>query len=222
MPRRIIGFTQIIECFASKSKLFFWLASQYYRNVIQKEAVLANITSDDHILCIGGGVCPFSAILFHQMTGAKVTVIDNCNECVMEAQKVINRLGLGEYVHAIWQDGGSIEFSLSDFSVVHFAMQVCRMEYVFPHVRKQAVFGTRLLVRRPKKCFNMLYSQLTGAELNCCKHIVHQKACNIGRTLLYIKQECLHEEKKSASSNIRPVGIRSADISAAYPYPVAV
>ena len=219
MTYNLIGLTRKIEYLAVKSKLAYWAASQYYRNVIQNEIYLANITKNDHVLCIGGGICPFSAILFHEITGARVTVIDNCKKCIEEARQVIDRMGLAEYVNAVWQDGGSIGFSLSDFSVIHFALQVCPMEHVFPQIRKQVTPGTKLLVRRPKKCLNMIYSQLAGSLLNCCKHIKHQKACNIGSTLLYIKQERLCEcEKKMALAGFA----RTADTSAAFPYPVAV
>ena len=218
MSHRIIEFTRKIEYLAVKSKLFYWIVSHYYRNVIQNEVDLANITHDDHILCIGGGACPFSAILFHKITGAKVTVIDNCKECLQEARRIIGRLGLDEHIRAIWQDGGNREFSVSEFSVVHFALQVCPMDYVFPKVKKQASAGTKLLVRKSKKCLGRMYSQLTGSFLNCYKHIKHQKACNIGSTLLYIKRECKHEEKMAVSS----MGLRPAYTPAAFPYPVAV
>ena len=222
MPRRIIGLTQKIEYLASRSKLFYWLSSHYYRNVIQNEINLANITSDDHILCIGGGICPFSAILFHQITGAEVTVIDNCEECIREARQLISRLGLGGQVHAIWQEGGNIEFSLSDFSVVHFALQVFPMEGVLSSVRKQVIPGTKLLVRRPKECLGKMYSQLTGSFPACCRHIIHRKTCNIGSTVLYIKQERLNEGKKTTPSNLRPLDLRTADTSIAFSCPVAV
>jgi len=220
MAHGIVGFTRKIEYAAAKSKLFYWIVSQYYRNVIKNEIDLANITNDDHILCIGGGFCPFSAILFHKITGAKVTVIDNCKECVREARHIIDRLGLGDHIRTVWQDGGNMEFSLSEFSVVHFALQVFPMDSVFPQVKKHVVPGTKLLVRRPKKTFEKMYSELSGSLLNCCRHITHQKACNIGSTLLYIKQERLHEKKMAVPSG--PVAVRAADSAVSFPCPVAV
>jgi len=220
MAHSIIGLTRKIEYAAAKSKLFYWIVSQYYRNVVQNEIDLANITSDDHILCIGGGICPFSAILFHKKTGAKVTVIDNCEECIREAQQVIDRLGLGEYIRTLWQDGGSMEVSLSEFSVVHFALQVFPMEFVFPQIRKEVVPGTKLLIRRPKKTFDKMYSELTVSLQTCCRHITHQKACNIGSTLLYVKQERLHEKKMAIPSG--PVAARAADSAVSFSCSVAV
>jgi len=194
MLRWITEFTRKIECRAVKSQAVYQLASQYYRNVIQKEIGLAGITENDHILCIGGGICPFSAILFQQATGAKVTVIDNNIACIPQAQQVIERLGLGEHVRVFCQDGGSAELPLSEYSVVHFALQVSPMERVFSQVERRVAHGTRLLVRRPKSRLSGLYSRLPGFAMARCPHITH-KARNIGSTLLYVKGERLHEEK---------------------------
>ena len=194
MLRWITRLTQKIEYQAAKSRAIYWIASQYYQDVIQKEIELASITKKDHILCIGGGICPFSAILFHQVTGAKVTVIDNNITCIPQAQQVIERLGLGEYVRVLCQDGGSVELPLSEYSIVHFALQVSPMELVFSHVERQVTHGTKLLVRRPKSRLSGLYGRLPGFAMACCPHITH-KARNIGSTLLYVKGERLHEEK---------------------------
>ena len=194
MLRWITGITQKIECQAAKSRAVYWLASQYYRDVIQRETELADITENDHILCIGGGICPFSAILFHQTTGARVTVIDNNTACVPQARRVIERLGLDGHVRVFCQDGGSAELSLSDYSVVHFALQVSPMERVFAQVEGRVANGTRLLVRRPKSRLSGLYGRLPGFAMACCQHITH-RARNIGSTLLYVKGERLHEEK---------------------------
>lgn len=188
MQQWIIGFTQGIERWASDSKIIYWLGSQYYRDVIQNEINLANITHNDHILCIGGGVCPFSGILLHQTTGAKVTVIDNNISCVSKAKQVIHNLNLCEQVRILWQDGGSSALSLSEYSVIHFAMQVFPMEYVFSRIKKQAEPGTKLLVRLPKKCLKNMYSCLPSPLPFCRTFIDHKKARNIGRTILHIKQ----------------------------------
>lgn len=179
----ITELTQKIEYRASKTKLLYWLLLQYYRDVIKKEITLADITSDDHILCIGGGNCPFSAILFHRATGAKVTVIDNISDCAAKAREVISRLGLDGYVRVFNEDGCSAD--LGGYTVVHFAMQVAPMDTVFAAVEKSAAPGTKLLIRRPKKCLSKLYSRLIPAYE---RYIAHKKARNIGVTMMYVKQ----------------------------------
>ena len=202
---KITGLTQKIESWATKSKLIYFMASQYYREVIKREICLAGITSQDHVLFIGGGNCPFSAILLHQYTGAKVTVIDHNITCVQNAQEAICRLGLEDHVSVLCREGADLKESdpkisdlerhdlpqsdhgqhispLSDYTVIHFALQVTPLEYVFSQVKNQMKPGTRVLVRKPKTCLKMVYS--ICPQLKACPYITH-KARNIGSTLLF-------------------------------------
>jgi len=148
---------------------------------------LADVTKDDHILCIGGGICPFSAILFHQSTGAKVTVIDNNEACIPLAERVIERLGLGEYVYVHHQDGACDGVCLSDYSVIHMALQVDPIEYVFSQIEKNAAPGTKLLIRRPKTALRAVHGKLQEKLVSCCAYVSHN-ARNIGATFLYVKE----------------------------------
>ena len=187
MLKWITSFTRQIEKQASGGGFVYNLACQYYQDIIRKEAILANITAQDHILCIGGGICPFSAILFHQLTGAKVTVIDNNSACIPEAQQVIDRLKIGKDVRVFCQDGNSADLPWADYTVIHLALQVSPLDSVLKQVTKYALPGTRLLVRRPKKQLATMYCRLVDNLLNCCPYTTH-KARNIGSTLLYTKQ----------------------------------
>lgn len=186
--RWITNFTYKIEHAAAEVGAFYQLACKYYREVVLKEAILANITEKDHILCIGGGICPFSAVLFHQSTGAKVTVIDNNMDCIPKAGQVIERLGLEDYVRVLYHDANSSELDLSEYSAIHLAMQVTPMSCVFDRVEKQAKPGTKLLIRQPKKSLKSAYSGLQKQLLGRAAYVSH-KGCNIGATLLYIKPE---------------------------------
>jgi hypothetical protein len=187
MSRWITNLTYKIECKAAEAGAVYQIASGYYRDIIKKEAVLANITDQDNILCIGGGICPFSAILFHQVTGAKVTVIDNNEDCIPKAKRVIEKLGISDRVQVFYGDGSDIKMDLSKYSVIHFALQVAPMDYVFSQIEKKVEQGTKLLVRRPQKSLSGLYSGLINSILNRSPYVLH-KSRNIGSTLLYIKQ----------------------------------
>jgi hypothetical protein len=207
MLRWITNLTYKIECKATKAGVFYQVASGYYRDIIQREAVLANITDKDHILCIGGGICPFSAILFHQVTGAKVTVIDNNATCIPKAKQVLNKLGIGDKVQVFHRDGSDTGMDLSKYSVIHLALQVAPMDYVFSQLVRQAMPGNRLLIRRPRKSLGSMYSELLSSILSSFPYVAH-KSRNIGSTLLYIKQEQLYEEKMDLSI---PVGAVATD-----------
>ena len=184
MPKTITNLTYKIEKHAAKTGFVYKLASEYYKGIIQKEVVLARITADDHILCIGGGICPFSAILFHQITGAKVTVIDNNESCIPQAKCLIRRLGVDEFVRVLHQCGCS-DICYGDYTVIHIALQVTPMEQVFEAVRSKANSGTRLLVRRPKKQLENAYCHMCENALSCRPYVAN-KSRNIGSTALYI------------------------------------
>ena len=201
----ITNFTRTVEGRASQSEPVYKLAARYYKDVIQKEAVLANITGNDRILCIGGGCCPFSAILFHQMTGATVTVIDQRSACIPASRQVINRLGLGESVRVLCQDGRSAEIPFSEYTVVHLALQVSPIEQVFSQVARQIAPGTKLLIRRPKKHLERSYGGLLSTALGRCPYTTHSKARNVGSTLLYLKEEQPNEEKMAAYRFAHPL-----------------
>jgi len=196
----ITRLTHKVENQAAQSESIFRIASHYYRDIIEKEAVLANIASTDNILCIGGGICPFSAILLHELTKAKVTVIDNNNICIPKAQQIIDRLDAREYVRVFWGEGGSADLPFEQYSIIHIALQVSPMESVFLRAEKQAAPGTKFLIRRPRKQLDGIYSNLPSDLLDGCPYTAHKSARNIGSTLLYIKQECEHEDKMAAGS----------------------
>jgi len=184
----ITSFTQKIEDWALKRKRVYQIAQSYYRDVTHRESVLANVTEKDHVLCIGGGVCPFTAILFHEQTGAKVSVIDKCEHCVEKAKRLIDDLGLSDAITVLTHNGDCASFPLNRFTVVHFALQVCPMRNVFHNIEKRVSPGTRLLVRRPKRPLSNLYSCLPSPLLHSCPVTTHKSVRNIGSTLLYIKQ----------------------------------
>ena len=186
--RCVTNFTYKIEDKASEVSTVYQLACKYYKNVVEREAALANITDKDHILCIGGGICPFTAILFHQHTGAKVTVIDNNKDCIPKARQVIKRLGIDERVHVHLQDGANAETDLSEYSVIHMALQVDPIDHVFYQIEKQSAPGAKLLIRRPKKALGSGYSEFQSEHLSYCAYVSH-KDCNIGSTFLYVKPE---------------------------------
>ena len=89
--------------------------------LVKREARLADIREGDRVLCIGGGICPYTAILLHKYTGAHITVIDNNRSCVEKARKFVNRLGLDK-IKILPGDGRDI--CCHGYPVIHLAMQI--------------------------------------------------------------------------------------------------
>ena len=181
--------TQKIEERAAAVGIVYQLAVQYYKRVIHREVGLAEISRDDSVLFIGGGVCPLSAILIHQFTGAKVTVMDNNEDCVGKAREVVERLGLCEHINVLFADGGDSEFSLDGYTVIQLALQVTPVEKIFNELKQRISPGVRLLVRRPRDKLCGLYCELSGKMLRSCNCVIHPGASNIGSTFMYMKQE---------------------------------
>jgi len=179
--------TQKIEERAAAVGIIYKLAEFYYKRVISREIDLAEISSDDNVLFIGGGVCPLSAILIHRSTGAKVTVMDNDRDCVSKASEVVERLGLSENIKLLHADGGDSELSLDGYTVIHLALQVTPVEKVFSELKRRASPGVKLLVRRPKDKLCSLYCDLSGKMLKSCNCVIHPGASNIGSTFMYTK-----------------------------------
>ncbi|MCL1882884.1 MAG: hypothetical protein FWF81_03925 [Defluviitaleaceae bacterium] len=171
----ITSVTQKIESLAVKLGFLYHFAEKYYIDMVKKESMLAGIGVNDHILCIGGGCCPFSAILFHRTTNAKVTVIDNNPKCVYMAQELVFRLGLDEKINVLLHNGCPSD--IKKYSVIHLALQVDPIEQVISDVEYRMTPGTKLLIRRPKKHLCCMYS----------KFITH-KFRNVGRTFMYTAQ----------------------------------
>ena len=187
MNRWIVRFTQNIEYWAAANPLVYWLIALYYRDIIRREVRLAEIGPRDHILCVGGGPCPFSAILLHQYTGARVTVIDRDENCILPARRVLERLNLSHVIQVLCHDCSDVE--LEDFTVVHLAVQVSPLEQVLRRMRYQALPGTRLLVRTPKAKLQRLYGGcgacIDGTD---CRAVCHRRTRNIDRTLLFVTE----------------------------------
>lgn len=201
MLELITKFTQKIEERAAYAGFVYQLVERYYRRVVSREIDLANISSSDNILFIGGGVCPLSAILLHQSTGAKVTVMDNNRECVRKASEVVERLGLSEQIKISHGDGVDRELSIDGFTVIHLALQVTPVEKVFAELKRKVSPGVKLLIRRPKDKLCSLYCELSGKMLKSCNTVIHQGICNIGSTFMYLKEtadSCRDAEIKAA------------------------
>lgn len=183
--------TQKIEWIANKSRLFYLLTTLYYKNIIKREVRLAEIKPDDKILCIGGGPCPYTAIMLHQLTGAAVTVVDNNAACVQQSANLIKRLGLEKAIRIVYGEGEDID--CEGFTVIHLALQVSPKRKVLESLLERAGNGVKILVRRPKELVRRLYCDQESCPLPCENYVKHNFFTNVGNTVLYIKERLYGE-----------------------------
>lgn len=183
----IVKISRFIEKLATKNRLVMNIISLYYRSLVKKEVKLAGLTKDDNILCIGGGRCPFTAILIQKYTGAKVTVVDNCESCVASTKKCILSHNLKNIEVGV-ADGKNI--SAKGYTAIHLALQVCPMQEVLENIIEKSEKRAKILVRRPKKGLRTMYSEIKqqGVFLKArVTEVRHSPFVNAGYTSLYHK-----------------------------------
>ena len=181
----IVDWTQKIEKLACKSKLIYKITMKYYKNMVKKEVKLANINSGDNVLVVGGGACPHSGIIIHELTGANITVIDNEYKCVVCSRDLVKSLGYEKQIKILLEDGRTVDSSKYD--VIHIALQIFPKIEVLNWFMKKTNRGTRILTRLPKKNVENLYSPLEAGIFKNLPKAVHGYFSNVKSTALIIK-----------------------------------
>lgn len=178
MAIQFVDSTKIIEKWMGKNRILQNVILSYYRKIVKNEVELAAVRDTDSVLCVGGGYFPCTAILFHQLSGAMVTVIDNDLDAIQTSTKLIEKLGLSGKVKVQYTDGG--DASANGFDVVHIAMQVSPKTVVFDHLKTTMMQGAKVLVRTPKNCLKSGYQTF---EVDSAAGCVEQpRFSNIERT----------------------------------------
>ena len=198
---QMVSITQVFEKFASKSVHFYKLISIYYRSIIRREIALAGISSADHVLFIGGGPCPCSAIMIHEITGARVTVVDYDVECINCSHKLICMLGYEKSIQIICKHGCEMEsFESSPYTIVLMAAQVDPVDEVFSHIKTKCSNGTKILIRLPKnKLKNRYHSAVHRDLFEKFPRTLHASINNLESTSLYVKTDKTLEMDRPSS-----------------------
>lgn len=187
-------FTKKIERLCYQLPLAAYLCRKYYANIVQNEVKLGRIDARDHVLCIGGGPVPCTAIEIAIRTGAKVDVIDSDLQAVIHARHLIERLCLAERMKVYHVRGEC--YDVKTYTVIHIAKQVFPRQAVIDWTLSQADLGARILIRHAKSSMKCLY---TAPEMKICiKNIIGYNPSSdwLSETYLVIKSEggITHEE----------------------------
>ncbi|OON99549.1 MAG: hypothetical protein ATN35_12060 [Epulopiscium sp. Nele67-Bin004] len=181
---QIVNGTKWLECGMAKNNAMQNIMLAYYRPIVQKEVRLSGAKPSHIVLCVGGGHFPATAILFHQLSGAKVVVVDNDKKAIVSARQVVKSLGLEGKVIVKYVDGGDV--SGEKFNIVHIAMQISPKEQVFNHMYSTIKAKSRVVVRVPKACLEKGYQPFENVDV-CDGFVIQPSYSNIERTLLYVK-----------------------------------
>lgn len=179
---QFVDSTKLLEKNMGKLPSLQKMMLAYYRPIVKKEVELAKVSPYQEVLCVGGGYFPCTAILFHQLSGAKVTVIDNDVDAVSSAKNLVEKLGLTNEVKVFHCDG--IESSSGGFDVIHIAMQVSPKEEVFQRLRSSLSKEAKLLIRTPKQHLQRGYQPFQSMTETWVTQV---KYSNIQKTMLYVQ-----------------------------------
>ncbi|MCC5910528.1 MAG: hypothetical protein JJT76_08845 [Clostridiaceae bacterium] len=177
----------------------------YYKNIVEREISLGEISSKDKVLCIGGGSFPCTAMEIASRTGAYVQVIDMDPCAVENSKRLIKKLDLSEKVKVIKASGEEVD--PSGFSVVHVALQAYPQDKIVKNLLKNSENNIRILVRSPKTLIKSFYKSIQGKGYCSKCEAVQQKYSNTKATLLFIKdEERLNNEKTATAFNRNTTG----------------
>lgn len=179
--------TKLMEHLAASVPVLINFVRLYYKEIVAREIALGGISSQDKVLCIGGGPLPCTAMEIAQKTGASVWVIDNDPVAVSKAKQVIKKLGLSEQIQVMCCDGLQIE--ASKFTVIHIALQVQFQDKIVNNLWRHAPNGARILLRSPRQSLQSLYCVFTNEKLCSSCQTVEQKNCTMNATLLFTKEK---------------------------------
>lgn len=176
--------TQAFEHTTSQNKIVFNLGLLYYTKLVEQEIALAEISEKDCVLCIGGGPCPYTALLINKITGASVTAIDCCNNCAHCAKRLVKE-HFDNRINIICAEGSSVDYT--DYSVIHIAMQIRQREDLAKAISRNAKNGTRIITRSPKDRLDFLYSSQCASRhgIQCLKKTRACARSNVENLFLY-------------------------------------
>lgn len=106
---------------------------------------MANVTSKDKVLLIGGGILPSESIMIAKETNADVVTIDNNIIAVRHAKSFVRRMGLANRITVECADG--IDYPVRDFDVIFIAINVWPIDAVLKHISSQMKSNARVLCK---------------------------------------------------------------------------
>ncbi|MCP1662614.1 MULTISPECIES: SAM-dependent methyltransferase [Methanocalculus] len=150
--------TIALEKIASRSVAVSELYSHPYRDVVAKEITLAGIRSGEHVLNIGCGSVPFTAIHLARQAGVKVTALDCDPAAVRCARDCISRLHLQDSINIVLADAALDIPTGFDAAIV--ALQANPKEEILKKLRETGGDTSRYVFRSPSPSFKNRYDAL--------------------------------------------------------------
>lgn len=139
-----IGFAKDIVS-GKQTAMSRYLLYRRFVKLIKNEIKLADIKKDNHVLFIGSGPLPISAILVNKFTSCQVVCVEkNKNRATISCQ-VLDSLGLSEKIKVINDNGKKLKEN--NCSVVIIALLAKPKSDILDNIFKKTMTGTRIVCR---------------------------------------------------------------------------
>jgi hypothetical protein len=120
--------------------------TRFYKEMVENEIQMTNITSKDNILHIGCGPIPATSILISEKTGAKVVAIDKALKSVKKAEYLVKNYFKSDNLEVICADG--LVFPTKDFDVIILSDGINKLDEILSNISKMINCDTRIIFRK--------------------------------------------------------------------------
>ena len=87
-----------------------------YRGMVEEEGKLANLSSGDKVIILGGGSLPLTALTYARVFNASCTCIDIDQDAIKTSTDLIHNLGLSDKI--IIKYGDACNYPVKDFDLI--------------------------------------------------------------------------------------------------------
>ncbi len=122
-----------------------YLLYKRFVTLLRKEINLGSINKQDHVLFIGSGPIPITAILMHQFSSARVDCGEKNSASADLSKKVINKLGYTDSINIINQEG--VDIDCSQYSVILVALLAKPKDALLKSIWSKCKSNTRIICR---------------------------------------------------------------------------
>jgi hypothetical protein len=150
------------------SRMFNGISSAYlqrYRSLAGHEAKLAGIGPGDHVLFIGSGPFPITAIEYVRQTGCRVTCVEQLAEAVETSAIILRHLGLDQQIATAHARGQN--YNMADHSVILVGVLAEPKDLILRRLDKHADASCRILCRTTIGVRRFIYPRTVPYPLQC-------------------------------------------------------
>ncbi|TVR61225.1 MAG: methyltransferase domain-containing protein [Spirochaetaceae bacterium] len=159
--RLIKPFVAWLERRFANSAWFFRLYSLPYHRLVSRELKLAAVSRIDTVLSVGCGALPFTAVLAHRLSRARVIAVDIDPVAAARAAALIRRLGLSESITVVTGDAATAVLPTATVALV--ALQAAPKDDIWHNLRRSLdPTQGRAVFRLPRRGLEIEYGRFSN------------------------------------------------------------